>query len=347
MATKTIRDVARLAGVSVASASRAMNGHSNVAADTRDRVLNAARELRYVPHSGARSLTRRRNDAIGVVLPDLFDEFFSELVRGIDCVAHRAGKQLLLANMHGSPHETVNAIRAMRGRVDGLLVMPPDIDMEFLRDCLPTDMPAVAINFDATPLGISSVTIDNYSGAYRMTALLVESGYKRIVHIAGPRHNRDAQERQRGFCDAMRDLLGEHGAIVLPGDFTEAGGADAARLLLAGRVPYDAVFAGNDMMAVGCLSVFDDAAISVPGTVAVAGFDDIPLARFVSPALTTAQVHIAKLGSVAMEILLAQLADGVATDPQQHVLTPELVVRNSTTINRTIFSETPAETGIT
>ena len=128
----TIRDVARTAGVSVATASRALNGHLNVTDGVRKRVTDAAAQLNYIPHSGARSLTRQRSDAIGVVLPDLFGEYFSELVRGIDRIAHQAGLQLLLSNMHGSAQGTATAIRAMRGRVDGLLIMPPEIANAFL-----------------------------------------------------------------------------------------------------------------------------------------------------------------------------------------------------------------------
>ena len=161
----TIRDVAREAGVSVASASRALNDHQNVTPETRGRVHEAARRLRYVPHEGARSLTRRRSDVIGVVLPDLFGEYFSELVRGIDRVAHASGLQLLLSNMHGSPHETASAIRTMRGRVDGLLVMPPEGDGSYLHDALPPGLPAVLLNHDETHGEASAVGVDNHGGA--------------------------------------------------------------------------------------------------------------------------------------------------------------------------------------
>ena len=146
MATITIRDVARRADVSVASASRALNNHSNVTPATRDRVLAAARALDYVPHLGARSLSRGRSNMIGVVLPDLFGEFFSEIIRGIDYAAHRRGLQLLLTNMHGSTEETEAAIRAMRGRVDGLLVMSPQVDADFLGRSLPKGLPAIVMN---------------------------------------------------------------------------------------------------------------------------------------------------------------------------------------------------------
>lgn len=324
----TIRDVAREAGVSVASASRALNRHTNVTPGTRGLVEDAARRLRYIPHEGARSLTRRRSDAVGVVLPDLFGEYFSELVRGIDKVAHASGLQLLLSNMHGSPHETASAIRAMRGRVDGLLVMPPEGDASYLQDALPPGLPAVLLNHDATHGEASAIGIDNYGGAVAMTEHLVSLGYRRIAHIAGPRHNRDARERQRGFADAIAATTGERGPVIVPGDFTEAGGAAAARLLIAGRIPFDAVFCANDMMALGCMSVLADAGLVVPDDVGVAGFDDIPLAHYVSPPLTTMKVHIADLGERAMTGLLARMRapGGLATT---EILAPEIVARAS------------------
>ncbi len=329
----TIRDVAREAGLSVASASRALNDHQNVTAETRERVRDAARRLKYIPHEGARSLTRRRSDAVGVVLPDLFGEYFSELVRGIDKVAHANGLQLLLSNMHGSPHETASAIRTMRGRVDGLLVMPPDGDGDYLRDALPPGIPAVLVNYDRPHPEAASVGVDNGGGASAMVRHLVGSGYRKIAYIAGPRHNRDARERQRGFCDAIADLTGERAPVIVPGDFTEQSGAEATRLLLAGRVPFDAIFCANDMMALGSMSVLADAGLSVPDDVAVAGYDDIPLAHYTWPSLTTMKVHIAELGERAMTRLLASIR-GEDAPSTPEILQPELVVRASTALDR-------------
>lgn len=328
MATATIRDVAREAAVSVASASRALNDHSNVTAETRARVLEAARRLDYSPHLGARSLTKRRTDTIGVVLPDLFGEFFSEIIRGIDRAAHARGRQLLLSNMHGSAHETVAAIRAMRGRVDGLLVMCPDVDADFLAASLPGGLPTVVLNGHIDGVGHAAVSIDNFAGARAMVAHLAGQGRRRIAHIAGPKGNSDAEERLRGFRQAAGDLLGDWTPVILPGDFSEEAGREAGRLVVAGPVPVDAIFAGNDMMALGCLAALAEAGIAVPGEIAVAGFDDVPVARYATPPLTTMRVHIADLGARAFQALDAILADRQAA-PATQTLTPELVVRRS------------------
>ena len=325
----TIRDVAREAGVSVASASRALNGHDSVTPETRTRIQAAATLLRYVPHSGARSLTRRKSDAIGVVLPDLFGEYFSELIRGIDRVAHAHGLQLLLSNMHGNPHEAANAARAMRGQVDGLLVMTPDVRRERLFDALSPGLPAVLLNCHAPIPDIASVGIDNDGAARTMTRHLVDSGYRRIAFVSGPRHNRDSQERLAGFRAAIAEKTGERDPIIIPGDYSEASGADAAHLLIAGRLPVDAIFCANDMMAIGCCVVLAEAGISIGEQIGVAGFDDIPIARYAAPSLTTMNARTSELGATAAEKLIALLADG-ASDVGANILSPLLVTRDST-----------------
>lgn len=325
----TIRDVAREAGVSVASASRALNGHDNVTPETRARIQAAAATLRYVPHSGARSLTRRKSDAIGVVLPDLFGEYFSELIRGIDRVAHAHGLQLLLSNMHGNPHEAASAARAMRGQVDGLLVMTPDVRRERLFDALSPGLPAVLLNCHAPPSDIASVGIDNDGSARTMTRHLVESGYRRIAFVSGPRHNRDSQERQAGFRAAIAEATGERNPIIIPGDYSEGSGADAAHLLIAGRLPVDAIFCANDIMAIGCCGVLADAGITIGEQIGVAGFDDIPIAHYVAPSLTTMNARTAELGATAARKLIEILA-GRDEHPRPTILTPTLVERDST-----------------
>jgi LacI family transcriptional regulator len=325
----TIRDVARVADVSVASASRALNGHDNVTPGMRARVEAAAARLNYVPHSGARSLTRRKCDAIGVVLPDLFGEYFSELIRGIDRVAHAHGLQLLLSNMHGNPHEAALAVGAMRGRVDGLLVMTPHPDHERLLDVLSPSLPAVLLNCHRPTPGIATVGIDNEGAAQTLTRHLVERGYRRIAFVSGPRDNCDSVARQAGFRAALADATGERDPIIVPGDFSEASGADAARLLIAARTRFDAIFCANDMMAVGCCGVLKEAGIAIGDGVGVAGFDDIPIAHYAEPGLTTMNVRIAEMGASAANKLITMMS-GATPAEEMTILAPQLVVRAST-----------------
>ncbi|MCI4567168.1 LacI family DNA-binding transcriptional regulator [Lysobacter sp. CFH 32150] len=327
----TIKDVARRANVSVATVSRALNGHENVTEAVRQRVFSAAHELRYSPHHAARSLSSRRTRTIGVVLPDLYGEFFSELMRGIDQVARERGLHLLVSSYHGNPEEQGVALRAMRGRVDGLLVMSPYLDnVDGLADNLSHSMPAVLLNTHLPGAGIPTLSIDNYGGARTLMRHLIESGYRRIAFIAGPEDNFDAHERLRGYGDAIAEALPDAKPWILPGDFDEASGHRAGRELLASKQRPDAVFAANDMMALGCLFAFNQAGLQVPGDVALAGFDDIPLSRYVHPSLTTMRVDITEFGGRALRALLDRPEQDDATVPTEILLAPELIVREST-----------------
>lgn len=327
----TIKDVARAAQVSVATVSRALNGHGNVAEEVRRRVLAAADELRYIPHAAARSLSSRRTQTLGVVLPDLHGEFFSELVRGIDATAREHRLHLLVSSYHGHAGEQGTMLRTMRGRVDGLLVMSPYVESaEVLTEGLLSALPTVLINTQAgedTP----ALRVDNYGGAIAMVEHLVAQGRRRIAFIAGPDNNFDAHERLRGYRDALARLLPGVREWVLPGAFDEASGHRAGLELLAASERPDAVFAANDMMALGCLFVFAEAGVRVPTDIALSGFDDIPLARYVHPTLSTMRVNIAELGARAARLLVARLA-GQPVEPVPD-LRPELIVRASTAVS--------------
>jgi LacI family transcriptional regulator len=326
--TATIKDVARAAGVSVASVSRALNGHDSVTDETRARILKAANDLRYVPHAGARSLITRRTDTVGVLLPDLHGEFFSELIRGMDIAARVSGRHLLISSSHGSASEAAQAILTLQGRVDGLLVMSPHADTRMLAANLPEALPIVLMNTRIASGSYAALSVDNYGGAAAMMRYLVDGGYRRIAFIGGPAQNFDADERLRGYRDA---LAAEHAVeTILPGDFSEASGYKAGLELCARRDRPDAICAANDIMALGCLFALTEHGLRVPDDIALAGFDDVPIARFASPPLTTVRVRIVDLGRRAFERLVAEIdgnADGARINEQ---LACELVVRQST-----------------
>lgn len=326
MGEATIRDVARHAQVSIASVSRALNGLGNVRAETRDRVIAAANALGYVPHAGARSLSLARAQAIGVVLPDLHGEFFSEFVRGMDREASRRGYMMLLSVMHDEGEQAASALRAMRGRVDGLVVMAPHLTEAMLRRALPTGLPALIINGPRAITDFATVRLDNAAATEAMIAHLVATGRRRIVHIAGPDGNIDAGERAAAFRASIARHLPGVEPLVLPGDFAEEGGEAVARAIAAGDIVCDAVFAANDMMALGCLQGLRAAGIDVPGQVAVTGFDDIPLARYLG--VTTMRVRIAELGEEAIARVIDVL-EGGDSDIRADLHQAELVIRST------------------
>jgi len=322
----TIRDVARVAGVSVATVSSALNGADNVLPGTRQRILDAARDLRFTPSVAARSLITRRTDTIGALLPDLHGEYFSELIRGIDQAARARGLHLLVSSSHGDADEAAAALRAMNGRVDGLLMMSPHVDGDFLQHNLPGKLPAVLISTGLEVPDQVRFVIDNHGGAKAMTRHLAASGRKRIAFVTGPQGNEESAERLRGYRDGLRAGAAP---LVVDGDFSEESGWAAGRRIAQMKPRPDAVFAANDMMAVGCMAALGEAGLRVPDDVAVAGFDDIPVARYLSPPLTTVRVGIADLGRRALEGLVAALEDPRAAAARRETLSTELVIRRS------------------
>jgi LacI family transcriptional regulator len=323
----TIREVAEKAGVSVATISRVLNGKGPVRESTSRRVLETAQALRYSPHGVARSLSMRRANTIGLLLPDLHGEFFSEVIRGIDTEARRSGYHLLVSGFHSDQGEMKSVLAAMRGRVDGLIVMSPDRDADTLLGQLPLGVPTVLLN--SVGEAARTITIDNYGGAVAMVEHLRSLGHRRIAFICGPEGNADAGERLRGYRDAAGDTA--HGEV--PGDFSEAAGFAAARELIASDPRPSAIFAANDAMAIGALSALREAGVAVPLEIALAGFDDIPIARYITPPLTTVNVEIAELGRRAFEHLEQRLNDPMQ-DPETEVLPTTLVIRASSGARR-------------
>jgi LacI family transcriptional regulator len=326
----TIRDVAREAGVSVATVSRFFNDSGPVRHETRLRIDEVARRLRYVPNRAAQSLSTRRTRTIGVLLPDLHGEFFSEVIRGIDQTVRRTGWHMLLSSSHDDRAEIEAALRAMRGRVDGLIVMSPDVDAEALSGNLPEHLPVVLMSCELEHRSYASLDIDNHGGARALVRHLLDVGHRRIGVIAGPARNHDARERLRGMRAELAAAGVAHDAsLEVAGDFSESAGYAGARQLMAHTSPPSVIFACNDAMAVGALCALRDADVRVPEDVAVVGFDDIPIARYVSPPLTTVRVAIARLGERAAERLFQAIDASGGHDATHEVMPTELVVRRS------------------
>jgi LacI family transcriptional regulator len=325
----TIKDVARGAKVSVASVSRALTGKGVMTPATRQRILRVAEKLHYVPHAAARTLSTRRTQTIGALLPDIYGEFFSELIRGIDQTARRHGLHLLVTGSHGDAAEAEAAIRAMAGRVDGLLVMSPYLDTGLLDKSLRARSPVVLMNSRDKEQVLASLTVDNYGGAFAMMKHLVGLGHRRIAHITGPADNFDARERQRAYRAAMAKLQPGAPATIVAGDFTQESGYAIGQEILRAKSRPDAIFAANDMMAIGCLFALTEAGVRVPDEIAITGFDDIPIARFVTPPLTTVHIDITGLGSRAVERLVAAIEAKGGAKSSSEVVKAELVVRVS------------------
>jgi LacI family transcriptional regulator len=339
----TIHDVAARAGVSVATVSRVLNGKELVRQETTEHVLAAAKALRYVPNIAARTLSNRRSQTLGIVLPDVHGEFFSEVIRGIDVAARREGYHILVSGSHSDANEMMAVVEAMRGRVDGLVVMAPDVALTSLGDALAPGLPVVLLN--SADDEHDAITIDNYGGARSMMKHLASLRHKRIAFIKGPSQNADARERFRGYRQAMRSMRPVVAGLEFDGDFTERSGHAAGNVIADLNPRPTAIFAANDSMAVGALSAMTERGIAVPGEMTVVGFDDIPIAHYVNPPLTTIRVDIAELGRRSFALLRESIDE--TARPSRHTRRQEcisttLVVRKSCGVPQTT-SKTSAQ----
>ncbi len=326
----TIRDVAREAGVSIATVSRVFNQQALVTETTAQHVRAVAARLDYWPNSAARSLITHRTHAIGVLLPDLYGEFFSEVIRGLDFAARREKYQVLISSSRANAETIVSAVRALRGRIDGLIVMAPDADATAAIRDFATRFPVLLLNPGAMAVDVGAISIANYDGAYAAVRHLIDLGHRRIAIVMGPHGNLDAEERRRGWRQALEDAgLPWAPELEVAGDFSESTGFHAAADLVRMRPRPTAVFAANDYMAIGLMSALRDADVRVPQDIAMVGFDDIAIAQYLSPALTTVRVDACDLGERAMQRLIPYARARRPAEPLREVLPTSLVVRGS------------------
>jgi len=326
----TIKDVAKQAAVSTATVSRVFNNTGPVDEETRQRVLDVSKELRYTPNAAGRSLSTKRTDALGLLLPDIYGEFFSEVIRGADQTAQQNRYHLLVSSSHNHREEIEAALRVMSGRVDGLIIMSPQIDAQTLKSNLPLNLPVVLLNCFVDGVSFDSLNIDNFGGASQMTRHLIQHGHQRIAIIKGNVGNLDADERFRGYRQALlENHLPASDAAEISGSFSEESGYAAVKKILALTPRPTAIFASNDSMAIGALGALRELGVVIPSEMALVGFDDIPIARFLSPSLTSIRVSISELGAMAIQKLVHAIREKNHHAKQHAVIPTSLALRES------------------
>lgn len=326
-----MKDVARLAGVSTSTVSHVINNNRFVSEQVRDRVEQAIRELNYAPSALARSLKIKQTRTIGMLLTASSNPFYSEVVRGVENSCYERGYSLILCNTEGDEERMNRSLETlMQKRVDGLLMM-----------CTETHLPSADIlnRYPSVPMvmmdwapfeGRGDIIQDNaLLGGELATQYLIDRGYTRIACIAGPLDKTPARLRLDGFHQAMAASgLAVPPDYVVDGDFEFQGGFNAMNQLLALDPPPQAVFTSNDAMAVGVYHALYQAGLRVPQDMAVMGYDNIELARYLTPPLSTIHQPKDELGELAIDTLIHRMSDPDASQ-QTLVLTPELVERGS------------------
>ena len=326
----TIRDVARQAGVSVATVSRVLNNSALVSHETRDMVMKAVSALGYRPNANAQALATQVSDTIGCVVMDVSDAFFGALVKAVDTVAQQHHKYVLIGNSYHEAEKERNAIEVLiRQRCSALIVHSKALSDRELSEFMAQMPGMVLINRIVPGYAHRCVCLDNVSGALMGTRMLLNHGHQRIGYLASSHRIEDDDMRREGWARALLEQ-----GIVAPDSWVGTGspdmqGGEAAMVELLGRnAGLTAVFAYNDNMAAGALSALKDNGIAVPQQVSVIGFDDIPIARYTDPQLTTIRYPIVSMAKQATELALLGAAgklDGEAT----HCFMPTLVRRHS------------------
>lgn len=329
-----IADVARIAGVSVATVSRALANPDVVSPEARKRVLNAVRQTGYTPNAAARNLRVRRTMMVLVVVPDIANPFFAEILRGIDATLSARGYGLIIANLDNSAEKEARYIElALSGQVDGILLLCGHVPAGGGRNLGGAGVPMVAACERIADVSFPQVEIDNPGAAAEAVTHLIGLGHRRIAYISGPVTNILDQERRRGYCAALESAgIDFDPQLVLPGDFTFRTGAAAATtiLLMPPERRPSAVFAANDEMAIGFLKTIHAAGYKVPDDFSVVGFDAIEYADYCEPTLTTVSQPRHEIGTRAADLLVRAMTGEAEPESLCLTLAAPLLVRAST-----------------
>lgn len=322
----TIKDVAKVAGVSVATVSRVLNNNGYVNEDTRKRVEAAIEKLNYKPNAVARSLFKKESKMIGLIVPDITNPFFPQLARAVEDVTNHLGYTLVLCNSDEDILKEQKYIEVLNQKyVDGFIIVTSTLKSEHIKDL---KVPIVAldrpINSD-TPI----VSVNNYEGSRLATRYLSDTGCQKIAHVRGPHDVINADERCRGYLDEVRDLNWFHPELIVNGSFNINKTKEVTKELLTLYPDIDGIFAGNDLMAVGVIKAAEELGIRIPDQLSIIGFDGITLCETTSPELTTMAQPIYNIGSTAVRILV-DLIENQPLEQKNYTFSVDLIERQST-----------------
>ena len=326
---QTIYTIAKEAGVSIATVSRAFNNHPRISPETKEKIFQIAEAMGYQPSASARSLATSETQTIALVLPQISGPFYSELIRGAESITKEQQYHLLIYTSQDLD-ERDPFLSLLPTRVDGMVLGAYFSTGQYLQMLARQGIPHIILGEPDHGLEITTINPENQEGAYRLTKHLIEEHDLRdIAFIRGPENRSHSLDRLLGYQKALREHgITPHEEWVVLGDFTESSGYDCARQLLQQNNPPKAIFASNDLMAIGAMAAASQHGLSVPGDLAIVGFDDVPSARYLQPPLTTVSVETFEQGRQAIEQLLVRIAD--PRIPHQQLTFPApVVVRRS------------------
>jgi LacI family transcriptional regulator len=326
-----MRDVAERARVSVTTVSHVVNDTRPVSEELRQRVLQAMRELGYQPNQLARSLRRGQTHIIGMIIPDSTNPFFAEVARGVEDTSFEQGYSVILCNSDGDlDKELLYTNVLVKKQVDGILFVAAGVSTERILDLQARNIPLVLIDRELPDAAVDAVLTDNARAGWLATRHLIELGHTRIACVTGPSDLTPSADRVIGYRKALsQSNLAVDEALILKGDFHYTSGYEAGLQLLSLEPPPTAVFACNDLMAIGLMSAARQSGLRVPEDLSVVGFDDVRLAAFANPPLTTIAQPKYQIGVVAVRLLLERMREPELA-ARRHVLDTRLLTRAST-----------------
>lgn len=327
----TIRDIARIAGVSHTTVSRALNDSPNIRAETKDRILRIIKEMNYRPDVKARGLAMKRSGLIGLVVSDISNPFYAEVARGIEDKAHEKGYNVIFCSTDNEPGRTETYVKVMMEiGVDGLVFASARLHEPMVEKLIAERFPVVLVNRKLKGKGFNHVVLDNVRGAYELTAHLIKLGYRKIALIVGPSNLSTGIERLKGYQKALKDYGVEPSSkYVYHGPFTKATGYEGAKALLTMKERPEAIFGGNDCIAMGVIDAVEELGLRIPHDVAVVGFDDTDFASNRRIKLTTIGYKKYEMGSIGVQILIDHIERRGVDYVHRVVLEPKLVIRES------------------
>lgn len=330
----TIKDIAKELGISASTVSRALKDHPDISSKTKLAVNELAKKWHYKPNAVALSLRHSKTNIIGVIIPEIVHHFFSSVISGVEEIAHKAGYNVMMFQSNESyVREMANVQALLSSRVDGVLVSmsKETTDYSHFRELRDNGIPIVFFDRVCNDVASDNVIVDDFAGAFAAVEHLINIGCKRIAHLSAPQHMLLAQNRQKGYRQAMLKYKVpiDESLVVKCDSFDEA--VIMTPDLLSLPEPPDAIFAVNEMTAAGALSVIKKFGLRVPEDIAIVGFTDGIVSRVSDPSLTTLEQHGYEVGLRAAEILVGRISDGdMDYEPITKVVKTNLIVRGST-----------------
>lgn len=328
----TIGQVALRAGVSKATVSRVLNNSKPVNEETRQRVMQAIEELEFTPNPAARSLVYKKSKIIGVIVTDISNLFVSVLVRGIEEIAYSKGYSILICNSYKSTSKELELLSVLKSkRVDGIIFLTSNLGPEHKKIIKSSSEPFALVNAGCDKLGAISVSIDNFKAAYDMTSYFLDKGYTKVGMIYTHFEDKySGEERYQGYRQALKDYDVEYDErLVAVGDLEADDGYRAVHAMLGKKIRPQALFVACDLMAFGVIRALRESGLSVPENVEVAGFDDVPMATYFQPSLTTVHQPIERMGHLVAEELI-KVIEGADVENMEIVLPHKIICREST-----------------